>query len=115
MIDVAPGAAATAVDGLEAVVRRVSDNCRVVAVPVIRARAVEPVIGKPGVDTGSGEAVDLGRSRGDERNVDAPSDRMLVVGLRYREVPPDREARGGGGLLDPKLIERCREGRGGGG
>jgi hypothetical protein len=42
----------------------------------------------------------------DERDVDAPSYRMLVVGLRERDVPPDRDARGARDLLDLKLIER---------
>jgi hypothetical protein len=67
----------------------------------------------PRVDAGSGEAVDVSSGRGNERDVDAPSDRMLVVGLRYRDAPPDREARGARGLLDLKLIERRRENRGG--
>jgi hypothetical protein len=82
--------------------------------PVFRARAVRPVVGKPGVDAGSGEAVDVGFSRSTERDVDAPSDRMLVVSLREREVPPDREAGGDRSLLELKLMERDCEGRCGG-
>jgi hypothetical protein len=35
---------------------------------------------------------------------------MLLVGLREGEVPPDREARLAGRLLDLKLLEYGREG-----
>jgi hypothetical protein len=46
--------------------------------------------------------------------MDAPSDRMLLVGLRESEVAPDREARRARGRLDLELIEHCGERAGGG-
>jgi hypothetical protein len=49
-----------------------------------------------------------GRRR-NERDMDAPSDGMILVGLCESEVPPDREARCGRGLLDLKLVQRRRE------
>jgi hypothetical protein len=94
------------VDGFEAVAGVVFERCGVVIVRVIRTRPGGPVIGKPGVDAGVAEAVDVSSGRGDERDVDAPGDRMLVVGLRECEVPPDREERCARGLLYLELIER---------
>lgn len=42
--------------------------------------------------------------------MDPPSDRVLRVGLRYGEVPPDREARASHGRRDRQLAERRRKG-----
>ena len=113
MIDVALRSRTVAVDGFEAVAGGVFEKCRVVVVGVIRTRAGGPVIGKARVDAGLPEAIDVSWGRRDERDVDSPCDRMLLVGLRESEVPPDREARRARGLLDLELIEHRREGAAG--
>jgi hypothetical protein len=113
MVDVARGPLAVAVDGFEAVAGAVFQKCRVVVVRVVRTWAGGPVVGKPGGDAGLAEALDVSRGRGNERDMDALSDRMLVVGLRESEVSPDREARRARGLLDLEFIEHSRKGTGG--
>jgi len=105
VIDNAPRPPAIAVDGFEAVARGVLEKRRVVIVGVLRARAGRPVIGKARVGASLREAVDVRLGRCDERDVDSPCDRMLLVGLREGEVPPDREARRARGLLDLELVE----------
>src|SRR5439155_25217343 len=55
------------------------------------------------------------RGRRAERDMDAPFDRMLPVGLRESEVPPGGGARCTHGLLDLRLIEHRRDGDAGGG
>jgi hypothetical protein len=69
-----------------------------------------PVIGEACVDAGLPEAIDVTGGRRDERDVDSPRDRMLLVGLRESEVPPDRQAGRARGLLDLELVEHRREG-----
>jgi hypothetical protein len=113
VIDVALGPLTVAMHGFEAVAGGVLEERRVVIVGVVRTRAGGAVIGKAGVDTSPTETIDLGRGRRDERDMDAPSDRMVLVGLREREVAPGRQARRARSLLDPKLIEHSREGTAG--
>src|SRR4051812_20223310 len=110
MVDVARRPDTVAVDGFEAVAGAVFEKCRVVVVAVVRARPGGSVIGKAGGDAGLTEALDVSWGRGDERDVDALSDWMLLAGLSEREVSPDREAPGAGGLCDAEFVEHSREG-----
>jgi hypothetical protein len=87
VIDVALRSLTVAVDGFEAVAGGVFEKCRAVIVGVTRTRAGGPVIGKVRVEAGLSEAIDVSRGRRDERDVDSPCDRMLLVGLRESEVP----------------------------
>jgi hypothetical protein len=80
VIDVALGPLTVAVDGFEAVAGTVFEGCRVVVVGVLGTRSGGPVIRKPCVDAGLAETVDVSWGRGDERDMDAPSDRMVLVG-----------------------------------
>ncbi len=88
MVDVAVGPLTVAMDGFETVAGGVFEICRVVVVGVSGSRAGGPVIGKAGVDAGPPETIDVGGRRGDERDVDALSNRVVLVGLREGEVPP---------------------------
>ena len=46
---------------------------------------------RSGTGAGSAEAVDMGWGGGDERDMDAPCDGMVVVGLRESEVPQNEK------------------------
>jgi hypothetical protein len=93
VIDVALRSRAFAMDSSEAVAGGVFEKGRVGIGHVIRTGLGSVVISETRVDAGLREAVDVrGRRRG-KRDLDAPCDRMLVVGLGEREVAPDREAR----------------------
>jgi hypothetical protein len=109
VVDVAGGPLTVAVDGFEAVAGAVFEKCRVVVVGVIGSRAGGPVVGEAGVDAGAREAIDLSTGRRDEREVDAPGDRMVLVGLGQSEVPPDREGRCVRRLRDLELVEHSSE------
>jgi hypothetical protein len=109
VVDVAGGPLTVAVDGFEAVAGAVFEKCRVVVVGVIGSGAGGPVIGEAGVDAGAGEAIDPSTDRCDERQVDAPGDRMLLVGLGQSEVPPDSEAGRARRLRDLELVEHSSE------
>jgi hypothetical protein len=114
VIDVSTGSFAVAVDGFEAVSGGVFEEGRVIVVGVNPTRARGTVIGKARVDAGLPEAIDMTWARRDERDVNSPCDRMILVRFREREVAPDREARRPRRLCDLELIEHCREKSGAG-
>src|SRR5207302_716748 len=79
VLDSAPRPLSVAVDGLEAVAGGVFEKCGVVVVGENPTRAGGSVIREARVDAGLPEAIDMTWARRDERDVDAPCDRMILV------------------------------------